>query len=223
MLPVLLAWAAMTPTRNEPWFSAKTSGVTFLAWIESSSMIAKLVSGNSAATFFSGGGVGEPDRDDGVVAALGEQAEPLLLLGVRLALGGLELLGLEAELRLGLVQAARRRVVERLVATAADVVGHADLELLGGRRVALPPAAPALVEPLDPLLDEPQALSARAAVAASARTLVTRRKGVSFAVLGPGQAAGPPGAGHACTGVDSPEGNSSGRRLRRCAAPRRKT
>ena len=65
------------------------------------------------------------------------------------------------------------------------------LSFLAADVVALPPAEPVLVEPLEPLLDEPQALSARAAVAASASTLVTRRKGVSFAVLGP--ARGRPG------------------------------
>src|SRR5690348_8679684 len=90
--------------------------------------------------------------------------------------------------------------------------------------VPLPPAAPVLVE-LELSLDEPQALSARAAVAASASTLVTRRKGVSFAVLGPGGIPGlvPDEDRHARTGVDAPEGSPSSCPPRTLPPPRWKT
>ena len=74
------------------------------------------------------GGVEEADRDDGVVAGLREERQAGLLVGVRLTLGRRELLDLDTELGLGLVEARRGGVVERLVATTADVVGQADLE-----------------------------------------------------------------------------------------------
>src|SRR5262249_61650421 len=54
--------------------------------------------------------------------------QPVLLLRVAPTPGGLELLDLDAVVALGLVQATGGGVVERLVAAAADVVGHPDLD-----------------------------------------------------------------------------------------------
>lgn len=87
--------------------------------------------------------VGEADTDDGIEAALGEGRETLLAVGRGLTGLGGELLGLDTEVRLGLVQATRGGVVEGVVAATADVVGHADLDFavagagaLGGRLTA---------------------------------------------------------------------------------------
>src|SRR6478609_5827371 len=78
-----------------------------------------------------GRGVGEADGDDVVVAGVDELLETLLAGGLGLTLGGLGLLGVHAEVLLGLVEAGGGGVVERLVATATHVVGHADLDLGG--------------------------------------------------------------------------------------------
>ncbi len=77
-------------------------------------------------------GVGEADRDDRVEAARGEQPQALLLGRLGLAVAGLQLVDLDAELGLGLVEARGGGVVEGLVATAADVVREADLGAGGG-------------------------------------------------------------------------------------------
>ena len=68
------------------------------------------------------GAVGEADADDRVVALLGQRDQALLLVGVRLTVGGLDVGGLVAELLLRLLQTGERGVVEGLVALAADVV-----------------------------------------------------------------------------------------------------
>ena len=111
-------------------------------------MIAKWTSGYSSATLVERRGVGEAHRDDRVVAGLGERAQTLLASGLGLAVLGLGLLGVgDQALFLGLVETGSGRVVERLVAAAADVVGHADLDVrLRGVRATrrwrrLPPVA----------------------------------------------------------------------------------
>jgi hypothetical protein len=81
-------------------------------------------------------GVGEAHGDDRVVAGLGEGDEALLARRLGLTVGRLGLLGVDAELVLGLVETGRSGVVERLVATPADVVGHADLDVGGGTAAA---------------------------------------------------------------------------------------
>ena len=56
-------------------------------------MIAKLTSGYSAATLPTDGDVGEADRDDRVVAGVGEGAQALLASRLGLTVTGLGLLG----------------------------------------------------------------------------------------------------------------------------------
>ena len=136
MLPVFEACAAIEPTRKEPCSSANTRLATLADFdSEASSTIAKLISGYSGATLPSATRVGEADRDDRVVAALGELDEALLAGGVGLTCrGGRQLLeGQAVDLGDAEVEARRGGVVERLVTTAADVVGDADLD---GRRRA---------------------------------------------------------------------------------------
>src|SRR4030095_9506660 len=80
----------------------------------------------------------EADAEDQAVALVGQAVQQLLAVGaVRV---GLDVLGLElvALLLLGRLEAGVGRVVERLVAAAADVVDDADLLGLGG---AAPAAA----------------------------------------------------------------------------------
>ena len=90
--------------------------------------------------------VGEADGDDVGVAGVDELLETLQASRLGLTVGRRGLLGLDAELLDGLVETRRRGVVERLVATAAHVVGHADLEAraagaAGGRAAATARAA----------------------------------------------------------------------------------
>lgn len=72
--------------------------------------------------------VDEADRDDRVVTGGHQVLETGLLVGLGLAGLGVGLGDGDAELGLGLVETAGGGVVERLVATAADVVGHTDLQ-----------------------------------------------------------------------------------------------
>ncbi len=84
--------------------------------------------------------VGEAHGDDVGVAGVDELLQTLQAGRLGLTVGRRGLLGLDAEVLDRLVEARRRGVVERLVATTADVVGHADLEARGagaaGRRRA---------------------------------------------------------------------------------------
>src|SRR5699024_2519204 len=81
-----------------------------------------------------GVGIDEPDTDDVRAAGVDELVEAVLARRVVLVLARLELLDLDAELLLGLVQALGRRVVERLVAATADVIGEAGLDVRSGAR-----------------------------------------------------------------------------------------
>src|SRR5919112_3106484 len=67
--------------------------------------------------------VREADGDDRAVPGLRQRPQAVLLGRLGLAVGRLRLLRGHAQRGLGLVQTGGRRVVERLVATAADVVG----------------------------------------------------------------------------------------------------
>src|SRR5699024_8790469 len=66
-------------------------------------------------------GVDVADTDDVGAADVDQLVEAVLTGGVVLALARLDLLGLDAQLLLGLVQALGGRVVERLVTAPADV------------------------------------------------------------------------------------------------------
>ena len=78
--------------------------------------------------FLDGRGVGEAHGDHVGVAGLDQLLQSLLAGGLGLAGGRHGLLGLGAELGLGLVETLGGRVVEGLVTTAAHVIGHADLD-----------------------------------------------------------------------------------------------
>ena len=118
---VLVALAAATPARYEASCSAKTRDAT-LSPSTTESTMPKVVFGYLLGDGLQRGAVGEPDADDRVVALLGQRGEALLLVGVGLTVGGLDVGGLVAELLLRLLQTGVRRVVEGLVALAADVV-----------------------------------------------------------------------------------------------------
>src|SRR6478735_6901046 len=77
-------------------------------------------------------GVGEADRDDVVVAGVDELLQALLAGGLRLTVDRRCLLDVGTQLGLGLVEARRGGVVERLVTTTTHVVGHADLQRPAG-------------------------------------------------------------------------------------------
>src|SRR3954468_12128381 len=199
----------MAPTRNEPCSSENTSGVTLAVLIESSSMIANEVSGNSAATFFSEVAYANPTATTGLYPPwASSRSRSSFWASVSPWVASSSLVSRPSSL----FALSRPRAAESLndwSPRPPTSYARPTLSFFAADVVALPPAELVLVEL--PLLDEPQALSARAAVAASASTLVTRRKGVSFAVLGPA-ARGPPGGGrHARTGVDAPEGNPRSR------------
>jgi hypothetical protein len=77
-----------------------------------SSTMANWVSGSSLATLRDRGGVGEADRDHRVETGAGQGAQALLLGRLGLAGASLGLLGLDAELLRGPVQAGGSGVVE---------------------------------------------------------------------------------------------------------------
>lgn len=74
-------------------------------------------------------GVDEADTDDVGAPGVDELVEAVLAGRVVLALAGLDLVDLDAELVLGLVQALGGGVVERLVAATTHVVGEAGLDV----------------------------------------------------------------------------------------------
>ena len=123
MWPVSLFIAAAAPTRNEPSCSANVIDTTFGA-STTESMMPNCVSGVAGRAGRHRVAPQEPDGDDQAVAVVDEQLEPLG--AVRLTGRG-RLRGLDAEVGLGLVETGGRRVVEREVATAGDVVHQADL------------------------------------------------------------------------------------------------
>ncbi len=118
------------------------------------------------------GAVGEADTDDGVVALLGQRGQALHLVGVGLALGGLDVGGLVTELLLGLLQAGVRGVVEGLVALAADVVRDGETLVAAALAAALS-------------LVPPQAVAASASDATPTATRVSLdiRRMVKFPIL----------------------------------------
>jgi hypothetical protein len=94
------------------------------------SMMANLVSGNSAATLVERIGPGEAGHDDRVAAVLGEAAQRLLALR---SVGDLELDIFDAGLGLELLGAVIGGLVERLVELAAQVEQQRRLVLREGR------------------------------------------------------------------------------------------
>ena len=126
-LPVLVVFAAMTPTTNEPSCSLNTIDWTF-GRSTTSSMMPKSVLGYSGRDLLQRGLPGEADGHDRREAVLGELAQDLLAL--RLVLD-LEI----AELDPGLLGEPRRAVehplVERFVELAAEIVENRRLDSLG--------------------------------------------------------------------------------------------
>src|SRR3954454_21183578 len=87
--------------------------------------------------------VGEADGDDRVVALVGELGEQVGAVG---RVGVRRELGVLAAVVLGrLLHAGERRVVERLVAAAAGVVGDADLQVAAGTAATAPATAAVLL------------------------------------------------------------------------------
>ncbi len=121
--------AAAAPTRNEPCSSANTRLARLGRSLAASSTMANVLSGQFSATAPDRLGVEEAHADDQVGAVVTQQLQELL--AVLAALVGLQLLGLDAELLDGLVEAGGGGVVERLVPTTTEVVGQADREVAG--------------------------------------------------------------------------------------------
>ena len=130
-LPVLLASAAIMPTRKLPSCSLKTIDSTF-GCLTTESMIAKLSFGNSLATFSRLRALREADADDRVGAALGHAAHAPARAAPRWLISKSRY-GLP-DLLLPALGAVVGGLVERLVELAAHVVDDGGLGQRARRR-----------------------------------------------------------------------------------------